>query len=129
MPLTVRISRDDASDGGAVRVHPSGSLDSTTAGVLERELAPALSGTANVLVLDFAEVTFVSSAGIRVVLAARKQMAERGGSLLMANLQPPVAKAFEIIKAIPDIGIFKNIAELDAYLAAMQRKAGGGPPG
>ena len=70
----------------------------------------------------------MSSAGIRVILAARKQMAERGGSLLMANLQPPVAKAFEIIRAIPDITVFKDIAELDAYLAAMQRKAGGGPP-
>ena len=62
------------------------------------------------------------------MLAARKQMAARGGTVLIANLQPPVAKAFEIIRAIPDMGIFKNIAELDAYLARMQRQAGGGPP-
>jgi anti-sigma B factor antagonist len=126
MPLTVRVSRDDG--GATVRVQPSGSLDSATAGVLERELAPILGSAAKVLVLDFAEVTFVSSAGIRVVLAARKQLADRGGSLLMANLQPPVAKAFEIVRAIPDVTIFKSVAELDAYLAAKQRKAGGGPP-
>jgi anti-sigma B factor antagonist len=127
MPLTIRVSKDHAT-GATVRVHPSGSLDTTTAPVLERELAPILAGAVRVLVLDLGEVTFVSSAGIRVILAARKQMTERGGSLLMANLQPPVAKAFEIIRAIPDMTIFKNIAELDAYLAAMQRKAGGGPP-
>lgn len=127
MPLTIRVSKDDAT-GATVRVHPSGSLDSTTAPVLERELAPILAGAARVLVLDLGEVTFVSSAGIRVILAARKQMAGRGGSLLMANLQPPVAKAFEIIRAIPDITVFRDIAELDVYLAAMQRKAGGGPP-
>jgi len=126
MPLTVRVSREDA--GATVRVHPSGSLDSVTAGALERELAPILASKVSVLVLDLAEVTFVSSAGIRVVLAARKQMADRGGALLMANLQPPVAKAFEIIRAIPDVAIFKSVAELDAYLAAMQRQAGGGPP-
>jgi anti-sigma B factor antagonist len=126
MPLTVRVSREDA--GATVRVHPSGSLDSATAGALEHELAPILASKISVLVLDLAEVTFVSSAGIRVVLAARKQMADRGGALLMANLQPPVAKAFEIIRAIPDVAIFKSVAELDAYLAAMQRQAGGGPP-
>jgi anti-sigma B factor antagonist len=126
MPLTVRVSREDA--GATVRVHPSGSLDSATAGALEHELAPILASKISVLVLDLAEVTFVSSAGIRVVLAARKQMADRGGALLMANLQPPVAKAFEIIRAIPDVAIFKSVAELDAYLAAMQRRAGGGPP-
>ena len=69
-----------------------------------------------------------TSARSRVVLAARKQMADRGASLLIANLQPPGAKAFEIIRAIPDLTLFKNSAELDDYLAAMQRKAGGGPP-
>lgn len=127
MPLTIRVSKDNTA-GGTVRVQPSGSLDSATAPALERELAPILAGAARVLVLDLAELTFVSSAGIRVVLAARKQMADRGGSLLIANLQPPVAKAFEIIRAIPDVAIFKDVAELDAYLAAMQRKAGGGPP-
>jgi anti-sigma B factor antagonist len=127
MPLTIRVEKDETA-GGTVRMRPSGSLDSATAPALERELAPILAGAARILVLDLGEITFVSSAGIRVVLAARKQMADRGGSLLIANLQPPVAKAFEIIRAIPDMTIFKNIAELDDYLAAMQRKAGGGPP-
>ncbi len=127
MPLVIQVSKDDAG-GGTVRVHPVGSLDSTTATTLERELAPILAGTERVLVLDFGGVTFVSSSGIRVVLAARKQMEGRGGVVLMANLQPPVAKAFEILRAIPDMSIFKSIAELDAYLATMQRQAGGGPP-
>jgi hypothetical protein len=40
----------------------------------------------------------------------------------MANLQAPVAKAFDIIRALPDMSVFKNVAELDQYLAAMQRK-------
>jgi anti-sigma B factor antagonist len=125
MPLTLRVSKD--ADGQTVRVQPAGSLDSTTAPTLERELTPLIGGAIKVLVLDMEGVTFVSSAGIRVILAARKQMADRGGSLLMANLQPPVAKAFEIVRAIPDMTIFRNIAELDDYLAAMQRKAGGPP--
>jgi hypothetical protein len=55
-------------------------------------------------------------------------MADRGGSLFVTDLQPPVAKAFEITRAIADLAVFKGNAELDAYLAAMQRKAGGAPP-
>ena len=125
MALTLRLSKD--ADGQTVRVHPAGSLDSTTAPTLERELTPLVAGSLKVLVLDMEGVTFVSSAGIRVILAARKQMADRKGSLLIANLQPPVAKAFEIVRAIPDMNIFRNTAELDDYLAAMQRKAGGPP--
>jgi anti-sigma B factor antagonist len=125
MALTLRVSKD--ADGQTVRVHPAGSLESATAPTLERELTPLLVGAIKVLVLDMEGVTFVSSAGIRVVLAARKQLADRGGSLLIANLQPPVAKAFEIVRAIPDMTIFRNIDELDDYLAAMQRKAGGPP--
>lgn len=125
MPLTLRVSKD--ADGQTVRVHPAGSLDSTTAPTLERELTPLVAGTLKVLVLDMGGVTFVSSAGIRVILAARKQMADRKGSLLIANLQPPVAKAFEIVRAIPDMAIFRSIEELDDYLAAMQRQAGGPP--
>jgi anti-anti-sigma factor len=121
MPLTIRVSKDDAS-GGTVRVFPAGSLDSVTAPALERELAPILGGPAKVLVLDLTELSFVSSAGIRVVLAARKRMAERAGHVLMVNLQAPVAKAFDIIQALPDMTVFKNVDELDHYLAAMQRK-------
>ena len=127
MPLTLRVSKDDAS-GRVVRVHPTGSLDSTTAPTLERELTPILAGAVQTLVLDMEGVSFISSAGIRVILAARKQMADRKGSLLIANVQPPVAKAFEIVRAIPDMAIFRSITELDDYLTAMQRKAGGGPP-
>ena len=125
MPLTIRVTKEDPPVG-TVRVRPAGSLDSVTTPQLETELKIHLAGTAQALILDLAELTFISSAGIRAILAARRQMTDIGGALLIVNTQPPVQKAFEIINAIPGIGIFKDIAELDAYLAIMQRKAGGG---
>lgn len=125
MPLTIRVSTDEAS-GSTVRVFPTGSLDSVTAPTLERELAPILDRpTAMVLVLDLTGLSFVSSAGIRVVLIARKRMAERGGKMLMANLQPPVAKAFDIIRALPDLTVFQSVDELNEYLTAEQRSVRG----
>ena len=52
---------------------------------------------------------------------ARKQLKERGGQVAFANLQPQIKEVFEIIKALPGMALFKDIAEFDAYLATRQR--------
>jgi anti-anti-sigma factor len=123
MPLSVRVDRGSPTSGaGIVHVTLDGSLDSTTAPALERELAAALEGDVRALVLDLQRLVFLSSAGVRVIAATRKTLAARGGKVLMINMQPPVAKVFEIIKALPELLAFKDIQELDDYLAAMQRK-------
>jgi anti-anti-sigma factor len=123
MPLSVRIARGSSSEGpGLVRVYISGTLESATAPTLEQELVPVLEGDIRALVLDLEQLTFLSSAGIRVIVATRKKLAERKATLLMTNLQPQVAKVFEIIKALPDMQVFKDVRELDQYLAGMQRK-------
>jgi hypothetical protein len=37
-------------------------------------------------------------------------------------MQPQIQEVFEIIKALPGVAIFKDMAEMDAYLAARQRR-------
>jgi len=126
MPLTTTIGSDGKADGVA-RLQVAGQLDSVTSAALERELTPILDGPAHTVVLDLAELSFITSAGIRVFLVARKRLAERNGALLLANPQPPVTKVFEIIRALPDLAVFRNVQELDSYLAEMQRKVRSGP--
>jgi hypothetical protein len=36
-------------------------------------------------------------------------------------MQPQIQEVFEIIRALPGIAVFKDVAELDEYLAARQR--------
>ena len=36
-------------------------------------------------------------------------------------MQPQIHEVFEIIKALPGVTVFKDVAELDRYLAARQR--------
>jgi hypothetical protein len=36
-------------------------------------------------------------------------------------MQPQIKEVFEIIKALPGVNIFKDLAEFDAYIAARQR--------
>ena len=88
---------------------------------LERRLAPVLSGPVKDLVFDLAQLKFISSAGLRVFSAARKQLKERGGQASFVNMQPQILEVFEIIKALPGVAIFEDVAELDRYLAARQR--------
>jgi anti-anti-sigma factor len=75
------------------------------------------------VVLDLAALEYLSSAGIRSVVKARKSLEGRGASLALVNLQPPVQKVFDIVKALPSSQIFGSATELDAYLDMMQRRA------
>ena len=122
MPLEIQIQKDVRSQStDAVTVSLTGSLDTVTAPELERRLAPVLSGPVKDLVFDLAQLKFISSAGLRVFSAARKQLRERGGQASFVNMQPQILEVFEIIKALPGVAIFEDLAELDRYLAARQR--------
>ena len=47
-------------------------------------------------------------------------MKEKGGNILMISMQPQIQKVFEIVKALPNLRMFKNWEEVDDYLDAMQ---------
>jgi anti-anti-sigma factor len=114
----------DISDRQALtkQVAVDGKLDTTTSPQFDEAIAPALSSDANVIVLDLANLTYISSAGLRSVFKTRKAMEARNGALLLVNVQPQVQKVFDIVKALPSQSVFKSVAELDEYLDYMQRK-------
>src|SRR5215467_10968702 len=125
MPLEVQINKDiSPSNTGAVTVKLTGSLDTATSPELERQLGPVLAGGIKDLVFDLAQLKFISSAGLRVFSTTRKQLKERGGQASFIHMQPQIQEVFEIMKALPGVAIFKDVAELDQYLAARQRAHG-----
>ena len=81
-----------------------------------------LDGRLDSLIFDLAGLEFISSAGIRVLVHARKSIQAQHGGVLMVNAQPQIVKVFEIIKALPGLTVFESEAELDQYLAEMQRR-------
>ena len=81
----------------------------------------AHNGTVKDVVFDLAQLKFISSAGLRVFTSTRKVLKERGGQASFINLQPQIQEVFEIMKSLPGVAIFKDVAELDRYLAARQR--------
>jgi anti-anti-sigma factor len=126
MSLTVVISDRDAATKLITVV---GKLDTTSSPQFDEDIAPALSSDARIAVLDLADLTYISSAGLRSVFKARKAMESRGGSLLLVNIQPQVQKVFEIVKAMPVQTVFRSVTELDQYLDYMQKKTTDGADG
>jgi len=121
MPLHISIQSAGGRDAGTVTVTLAGSLDTATAPELEKQLAPVLAGSARDVVFDLAQLTFISSAGLRVFALTRKTLKERGGQASFVHMQPQIHEVFEIMKALPGVAVFKDAAELDRYLAARQR--------
>lgn len=83
-------------NANAMEVKPSGRLDSVTAPELDKAVTPRLAGIA-ALTLDFTELMYLSSAGIRVVLALHKKMMAVEGSLTILNPNEMVMDVFEAI--------------------------------
>ena len=71
-----------------------GRLDTTTAPQLEKELKDSLDGVTE-LVLDFEKLDYISSAGLRVLLAAQKIM-NKQGSMKVAHVNETIMEIFEV---------------------------------
>ena len=100
-----------------------GRLDTHTAPELDAALDKVLM-TRGIkrLVFDLGKLVYLSSAGIRCFVRARKILEPERGKIAIVNPQPSVQNVLDIVKAIPPGGIFKSVAELDAYLDDIQRK-------
>src|SRR5436190_22441158 len=99
-----------------------GSLEPATLPIAEKVVKPLLANGPNVLVFDLSGVDFVSSTGIGLLLASKSAMEKRGGACYFSSPTPQVRKVLEIMRALPEKSVFGSVAELDEYLAEMQRK-------
>jgi len=120
--MGIEVSRNQKSAGVFV-VSVTGSIDTNTYAVLEKELDSILAGSPKAIVLDMKDVNYMSSAGVRVVLKTKKMLLGNKGEFSLVNLQPQIKKVFDIINALPDLTVFTSIEELDSYLDAMQKKS------
>jgi stage II sporulation protein AA (anti-sigma F factor antagonist) len=111
-----------SKEEGMFLVDLDGRLDSETYAFCEEKLSPLLNAGTRMLTFDMSDLSYISSMGLRVVIKTRKAIEAAGGKVLMAHLQPQIAKIFEIAAALPKYQIFKSIREADEYFAAMQQK-------
>ena len=79
-------------NGKETVINLSGQLDTLTSVDLEKEIAPIL----QTVVLDGAELTYISSAGLRLLLTLQKGMKNKGGSFRLKNIQNEIMEILNI---------------------------------
>lgn len=73
-----------------------GRIDSTNCTEFETQLEAGVDADATLVILDFGEVNFISSAGLRVVLKMAKQLRSRGAKLGLCSLPTPIQQVLEV---------------------------------
>ena len=88
--MTIEIKKMD----GQTVIELSGRLDTSTAPVLDKTIGEDIPASAN-LTLDLKELEYISSAGLRVLLAAQKKM-QKAGSMKVIHVCEAVMEVFEM---------------------------------
>lgn len=84
-----------SAEGEKITLELAGRLDTSTAPSLEQEIKDSVTGEIRELILDFKELQYISSAGLRVLLAAQKKM-NRQGSMVVKNANDMVTEVFQV---------------------------------
>jgi len=107
---------------GPVRVlDVHGRLDHAHAKAFEAALAPHLTGCSKggtPVVLDFSNVVYISSVGLRVLLLAAKQVKAQQGAIAIAALTPIVTEVFQVSHFNLVLQVFPDLAAAVDHVAA-----------
>lgn len=74
----------------------NGKLDAGTASTLEQKLLAAIEAGGRHVLLNCSELSYVSSAGLRVLLMAAKKLKPVQGQIVLSGLQPHIREVFDI---------------------------------
>ena len=82
-------------DGATLTMAIEGRIDTQTAPELEAVIKDSIEGVEQ-LVLDFAQVGYISSAGLRTVLAAQNWMDAKKGTMVIRNAAKVILNVFKV---------------------------------
>ena len=82
-------------DGSTLTIAVEGRVDTQTAPELEENVKGAIEGATD-LILDFTQVGYISSAGLRVVLAAQNWMNAKNGSMVIRGAAKNILNIFKV---------------------------------
>jgi anti-anti-sigma factor len=87
---------EEESEGQRTILALKGRLDGTTSKGVEERVLKLIESGQRTLVFDLAQMDYISSIGLRVLMLAAKRLKPLGGSLAVCALQPSVNQVFEI---------------------------------
>jgi anti-anti-sigma factor len=92
---------DETQQDGVTIVAPQGRIDTTTSSAVEEALNRTVARGARDLLVDFARVDYISSAGLRVFLLLAKRTKDTKGRLVLCGMPEPVRQVFHLAGFMP----------------------------
>jgi len=88
-----------------------GKLDSLTSKTFEGRLIPPIEQGNKKILLDFSEMDYISSAGLRVLLLAARLLSDSDGKIALCGLKPSIKSVFDIAGFSAVFPIFPSLPE------------------
>jgi anti-anti-sigma factor len=112
--MTMELAHD-VSDGLLV-IRPKGRIDSDTAALFEARCGSLIRSGPTQVIVDFADVDYISSAGLRGLLIAAKTAKSQGGALTVCGLKGSVGRVMSVSGFDTLLGAHAGVAEAAAAL-------------
>jgi anti-anti-sigma factor len=93
-------------------VQPSGILDGVSVNQLRREISDIVESGANIVLVDFQDVTFMNSSGLGALVSTLKVVRSAGAELFLCSLSDQVKIIFQLTKMDR---VFKTLANRDEF--------------
>lgn len=93
--------------GNTLKVKPRGRLDLVASTELEKELKEHMDGVQEII-MDFTDVEYISSGGIRVLLAAEKQLERSNGKVTVIHANEHIIEVFELVGFMDIVTVIKD---------------------
>lgn len=95
---------------GSVRiVSVKGRLDSLSVNEFEKELSTLIDDGQRAIIIDFSELDYISSGGLRSILSTIKKLKEENGKLFLCSLTDIVKEIFDISGLSTIIPIYDSV--------------------
>lgn len=107
----------------AIVLRPQGKLDLIGSATLQQKLervANISSGTAQMWIVDLAEVNFINHYGLTTLMAARRLAREKGCRLFLSNIKPPIQLMLEIAQISQEFEILPSQTNIVAETTISQ---------
>ncbi|MEA2051332.1 MAG: STAS domain-containing protein [Euryarchaeota archaeon] len=102
---------EEKRDGNVAILTLKGRLDAYSSNELERSISALIDDGSVRLIVNFDGVDYISSSGLRVMLASQKRLKKEEGDLKLACLKPYVKEVFDIAGFIQLFAIYEQEEE------------------
>ena len=93
--------------GSTLIVKPRGRLDLVSSPTLEKDLKEHMDGVQEII-MDFTDVEYLSSGGLRVLLTTEQQLEKNGGNMTVIHANDYILEVFELVGFMDVIKVIKD---------------------